>query len=121
MARIKRAQIRKVRRKKLLKRAKGFFQQRGTTYRQAHEAVMKAESYAFRGRKERKRQFRRLWIQRINAALLPTELNYSRFMHGLKLAGINLNRKVLADLAMNDPASFSAIVEQASAALHEAA
>lgn len=117
MARIKRAQIRKVRRKKVMKRAKGFFQQRGTTYRQAHEAVMHAQANAFRGRKERKRQFRSLWIVRINAALNDHELSYSRLIHGLKLAGIDLNRKVLADLALNDPAAFGAVVQQAKAAL----
>jgi len=117
MARVKRAQIRKVRRKKLMKRAKGFFQQRGTTYRQAHEAVMHAESNAFRGRKEKKRQYRSMWIVRINAALNDHELSYSRFIHGLNEAGIDLNRKVLADLALNDPAGFSAVVEKAKAAL----
>jgi large subunit ribosomal protein L20 len=119
MARIKRAQIRKVRRKKLLKRASGFYQQRSKTYRQAHEAVMHAEANAFRGRKERKRHFRRLWIVRINAALNEHELSYSRFIHGLTLAGVTLNRKVLADLALNDPAGFSAVVAQAKAALND--
>ena len=117
MARIKRAQIRKVRRKRVMTRAKGFFQQRGKTYRQAHQAVLKAESNAFRGRKERKRHFRRLWIVRINAALRPHQLNYSSFIHGLNKAGVNLNRKVLADLALNDPAAFGQVVAQAKSAL----
>jgi len=117
MARVKRAQIRKVRRKKLMKRAKGFFQQRGTTYRQANEAVMKARANAYRGRKERKRHFRRLWIVRINAALNDHELNYSQFINGLNRAGIDLNRKVLANMALHDPAGFAAVVEKARAAL----
>ena len=117
MARIKRAQIRKVRRKKLMKRAKGFFQQRGTTYRQANEAVMKARANAYRGRKERKRQFRRLWIVRINAALNEHDMNYSTFINGLNKAGIDLNRKVLANMALHDPASFAAVVQKARVAL----
>ncbi len=117
MARVKRAQIRKVRRKRVMTRAKGFFQQRGKTYRQAHQAVLKAEAYAFRGRKERKRHFRRLWIVRINAALRPHGMSYSVFIHGLNQAGIPLNRKVLADLALNDAAAFGSIVGQAKSAL----
>ena len=115
--RIKNAAIRKTRRKKLFKRAKGFRGARGTTLRQTHQAVMKAEAYAFRGRKERKRQFRALWIVRINAALLQHELKYSRFIHGLKLAGVTLDRKVLAQLAIDDSAAFGQVVEQAKAAL----
>ena len=117
MARITNAAIRKSRRKKLFKKSKGFRAARRNTLRQAHQAVMKAEAYAYRGRKERKRQFRRLWITRINAALRPHEMNYSRFIFGLKQAGITLDRKVLADLALHDPAAFEAVVTQARTAL----
>ena len=117
MARIKRAQIRKTRTKKLFKRSKGFFGARGTTRRQTTEAVLKARAYEFRGRKEKQRQFRALWITRINAALMGTDLNYSRFIHGLKLAGIDLNRKQLSEMAIHDPAAFDAVVGQAREAL----
>ncbi len=117
MARIKRRQIRKVRLRKLFKRAKGFFNTRGNTLRQAHEAVMKAQRYKFRGRKEKKRQYRRLWIVRLNAALRPLGMSYSRFMHGLKVAGVELDRKQLSELAIHDSATFSAIVDQARAAI----
>jgi large subunit ribosomal protein L20 len=117
MARIKRAQIRKTRTKKLFKRSKGFFGARGTTRRQTTEAVLKARAYEFRGRKEKKRQFRALWITRINAALMSTDLNYSRFIHGLKLAGVDLNRKQLSEMAIHDPAAFDAVVGQAREAL----
>jgi large subunit ribosomal protein L20 len=117
MARIKRAQIRKTRTKKLFKRAKGFFGARGTTRRQTHEAVLKAKAYEFRGRKEKKRQYRALWITRISAALMPTDLNYSRFIHGLKLAGVDLNRKQLSEMAIHDPAAFEAVVGIAREAL----
>ena len=111
MARIKRAQIRKTRTKKLFKRSKGFFGARGTTRRQTNEAVLKAKANEFRGRKEKKRQFRALWITRINAALMPHELSYSRFMHGLKEAGVEIDRKVLAELAVSDPKAFGALAE----------
>jgi len=117
MARIKRAQIRKTRTKKLFKRSKGFFGARGTTRRQTHEAVLHAKANEFRGRKEKKRQFRSLWIVRINAALMSTDLNYSKFIHGLKLAGVDLNRKQLSELAIHDPAAFEAVVGQARDAL----
>ncbi len=117
MARVKGAQNRKARKKKLFSKSKGFFQARNNRLRQANEAVMKAESYKFRGRKEKKRQFRRLWIIRINAALGPHDLKYSRFIHGLKLAGVELDRKVLADLALHEPEAFGAVVDQAKAAL----
>ncbi len=117
MARIKRAQIRKTRTKKLFKRSKGFFGARGTTRRQTSEAVMKAKAYAFRGRKEKKRQYRALWITRINAALMPHELSYSRFIHGLKTAGVDLNRKQLSEMAIQDPAAFEAVVATAREAL----
>lgn len=116
MARVKRAQIRKVRKKKLFKRAKGFFLGR-KLYRQAKEHVLRAQAQEFVGRKLRKRHFRRLWTQRINAASRLHGLPYSRLIHGLKLANIELNRKVLADLAINDPAAFGKVVEAAKAAL----
>jgi large subunit ribosomal protein L20 len=116
MARVKRRQIRKTRLRKLFKRSKGFFNTRRNTLRQAHEAVMKAQSYKFRGRKEKKRQYRRMWIVRINAALRPLGMSYSRFMHGLKLAGVSLDRKQLSELAIHDAATFGAIVERARAA-----
>jgi large subunit ribosomal protein L20 len=117
MARIKRRQIRKVRLRKLFKRAKGFHLCRKNTLRQANQAVMKARAYAFRGRKEKKRQYRRLWIVRINAALRPLGLSYSRFMHGVKRAGIEIDRKQLSELAIHDPAAFQAVVGQAQSAL----
>lgn len=117
MARVKRAQIRKTRKKKLFKRAKGFFLGR-KIYRQALEHVMRAEAQEFVGRKLRKRHFRRLWTQRINAASRQHGLPYSKFMHGLKLANISLNRKMLAHLAVADPAAFTAVVDQAKAALN---
>ena len=117
MARIKRAQIRKTRTKKLFKRSKGFFGARGTTRRQTNEAVLKAKANEFRGRKEKMRQFRALWITRISAALMPHELSYSKFIHGLKLAGVDLNRKQLSEMAIHDPAAFEAVVGTAREAL----
>jgi large subunit ribosomal protein L20 len=117
MARIKRAQIKKVRTKKLFKRSKGFFGSRRTLRRQAHEAVMHAMKNAFIGRKQKKRQYRQLWITRINAALMPHQLSYSVFMHGLTKAGIAVDRKQLSELAIHDPAAFGSIVEKARAAL----
>jgi large subunit ribosomal protein L20 len=112
MARIKRAALSRVRKAVLFKRASGFFLGRGRL-RQAMEHVDRARRFAFRGRKEKKRHFRGLWIVRINAALAPHGISYSRFIHKLKLANIKLDRKILADLAMNDPAGFNAVVEQA--------
>lgn len=120
MARIKRAQIRKTRTKKLFARSKGFHLARSKTRRQAHEAVMHAKANAFIGRKQKKRQFRALWIQRIGAALMPHQLSYSKFMHGLTLAGISLNRKQLSELAIHEPDAFTGIVDQARAALQGA-
>ena len=117
MARIKRAQIRKTRTKKLFKRSKGFFGARGTTRRQTHEAVMHAKANAFRGRKEKKRQYRAMWIARISAALMPHEMKYSRFIHGLKTAGVDLNRKQLSEMSIQDPAAFEAVVATAREAL----
>jgi len=116
MARIKRAQIRKTRIKNLRRRVKGFFIGR-RRLRQAMEARMKADANMFIGRKQRKRHFRRLWTQRINAASRAHGLSYSKLIHGLKVAGVDLNRKMLADLAVREPAAFEAIVNQAKSAL----
>jgi len=116
MARIKRAMIRRTRIKKLRQRVRGFFMGR-RRLRQAMEAAMTGDRAMFVGRKMRKRDFRRLWTQRINAAARQHGLSYSRFIHGLKLAGIDLNRKMLADLAVSEPHAFGTIVAQAKAAL----
>jgi large subunit ribosomal protein L20 len=116
MARVKRAQIRRTRINKLRARVKGFFIGR-QRLRQAIEARMKADWFRFVGRKLRKRDFRALWTQRINAAARTHGLSYSRFIHGLKKAKIEINRKMLADLAVREPAVFGAIVGQAKAAL----
>jgi large subunit ribosomal protein L20 len=117
MARIKRAQIRKTRVKKLFSRSKGFFLSRNNTLRQANEAVMKARMHAYSGRKQKKRLYRAMWISRINAAVRPLEISYSQFMHGLALAGIEINRKMLSELAIHDTAAFADLVAQAKAAL----
>src|SRR6185503_20663710 len=118
MARIKRAQIRKTRKKNLFRRVKGFFLGR-RRLRQAIEARMKAEKREFIGRKQRKRQFRTLWTQRINAAARLHGLSYSRLIHGLKTAGISINRKMLADLAVREPSAFEALVSQARGAIDQ--
>ncbi len=116
MARVTRAKIRKTRKKALAKRTKGFFGGR-RRYRQALSLVMKADQQAYVGRKLRKRDFRRLWIQRISAATRPHGLSYSKFIHGLKLSDIQIDRKSLAALAIDDPDSFAALVEKAQEAL----
>ncbi|WP_333784886.1 50S ribosomal protein L20 [Thermocrinis sp.] len=103
--------------KKILKLAKGFRGKRHTSYRRAKEFVFRALQYQYRDRRQRKRQFRRLWIARINAAVRPYGLSYSKFMHGLKKAEITLNRKMLAEMAVRDPEGFSKIVEIAKKAL----
>ena len=105
------------RRKKVLKLAKGYFGAKSKHFKMAKEAVMKSGNYAYIGRKQKKRDFRRLWITRISAAAKSCGINYSRFMNGLKKAGIDLNRKMLADLAVNDKAAFAALAEKAKAAL----
>ncbi|HEY8443654.1 MAG TPA: 50S ribosomal protein L20 [Clostridia bacterium] len=115
--RIKRAVNAVKKRRKILKLAKGYFGGKSKLYRVARQAVMKSLMYAYIGRRLRKRDFRKLWIARINAAARLNGLSYSRFMYGLKNAGINLNRKMLADLAVNDAAAFSALAEKAKAAL----
>ena len=102
----------KNRRKKILNLAKGYFGRRSTNNRIAKDAVAKAGQYAYRGRKEKKRDFRKLWIARISAAVKAEGLNYSQFMHGLKLADIQLNRKTLSNMAIEDKVAFKALVEQ---------
>jgi large subunit ribosomal protein L20 len=117
MARIKRGVTARARHKRVLEQAKGYYGRRKNTIRVARQAVEKAGQYAYRDRKAKKRSFRALWIQRINAAVREQGLTYGVFTHGLKLAGIELDRKLLADLAMNEPQSFAAIIEQVAAAL----
>lgn len=118
MAHVKRGVTSHARHKKVLKLAKGYRGRRKNTIRIAMQAVEKAGQYAYRDRKVRKRTFRALWIQRINAAARMNDMTYSRFMNGLKLAGIELDRKVLADLAVREPDAFKAIADQAQAALN---
>ena len=117
MARVKRGVIARRRHNKVLSRAKGYYNARRKVYRVANQAVIKAGQYAYIGRKQRKRQFRALWIVRINAAARQFGLSYSRMMNGLKKAEITLDRKVLADIAVHDIAAFGAIAEKAKAAL----
>lgn len=111
--RIKRGVNAVKKRRKILKQAKGYFGAKSKLYRVAREAVMKSLMYSYIGRKARKRDFRKLWIARINAACRLNDISYSKFMHGMKLAEIGLNRKVLADMAISDPAGFTALVNQA--------
>ncbi|MGN0812818.1 MAG: 50S ribosomal protein L20 [Candidatus Coproplasma sp.] len=115
--RIKRSVNALKKRRKILRLAKGYFGCKSKNYRIAREAVMKSLNYAYVGRRLRKRDMRQLWIARINAAARINGLSYSKFMHGLKVAGINLNRKVLADLAVNDAVAFAALAEKAKAAV----
>ena len=117
MARVKGAMMTRKRRKNVLRLAKGYWGSKSKHFKMANQAVMKSMTYAYVGRKLKKRDFRKLWITRINAAAKMNGMNYSTFMHGLKLAGIELNRKSLADLAVNDKAAFTALVEKAKAAL----
>ena len=116
MARVKRGVTTKAKHKRLLVQAKGYYGRRKNTIRVARQAVEKAGQYAYRDRKVKKRSFRGLWIQRINAGVRAEGLTYSQFMHGLKLAGVELDRKVLADIAMHEGEAFSAIIAQAKAA-----
>ena len=113
MARIKFAKVTRARRKKVLKAAKGYWGAKSKHFKMAKQAVMKSGNYAFIGRKQKKRDFRKLWITRISAQAKVCGMNYSTFMCGLKKAGIDLNRKMLAELAVNDKAAFAALVEQA--------
>ena len=117
MARVKRGVQARARHKKVLKEAKGYYGARRKVYRVANQAVTKAAQYSYRDRRQRKRQFRRLWIVRINAAAREFGLSYSRFMDGLNKAEIEIDRKVLADLAVHDLAAFGALAEKAKASL----
>ena len=117
MARVKGAMMTRKRRNKVLKAAKGYWGAKSKHFKMAKQAVMKSGNYAFAGRKLKKRDFRRLWITRISAACKANGTNYSTFMNGLKKANVTLNRKMLAELAVNDKAAFAALVEQAKAAL----
>ena len=113
MARVKRSVHAKKKRRETLERAKGFRGDANSHYKKAKEAVIKAETYAYRDRRNRKRDFRRLWITRINAAARLNGMSYSQFIHGMQLAGIELDRKVLADIAVRDPEMFSRFAEAA--------
>jgi large subunit ribosomal protein L20 len=117
MPRVKRGTVRRAKRKKLLARAKGFYQTKSKLYRAAKQSVDTALKYAFVGRRLRKRDFRRLWVTRINAAARENGLSYSQFIKGLAVAGITIDRKMLADLAVTEPAAFAALVTQAKNAL----
>ena len=117
MARVKGAMMTRKRRNKMLKLAKGYWGAKSKHFKMAKEQVMKSGNYAFTGRKLKKRDFRSLWITRISAQAKVNGINYSKLMHGLKLADVNLNRKVLADIAVNDAAAFTALTETAKAKL----
>ena len=117
MPRVKRGTVRRAKRKKLLKRAKGFYQTKSKLYRAAKESVDTALKYAYVGRKNKKREFRRLWVVRINAAARENGITYSQLVRGLKAAGSTLDRKMLADLAVTQPAAFAKVAAQAKAAL----
>ena len=117
MARVKGALATRKRRKKVLKLAKGYWGAKSKHFKMAKEAVMKSGQYAYIGRRQKKRDFRRLWITRISAACKLNGINYSQFMYGLKKADITLNRKMLSEIAIHDPAAFTALVEKAKAAL----
>ena len=117
MARVKGAMMTRKRRKKVIKLAKGFWGSKKNHYKMANQQVMKSGVYAYVGRKLKKRDFRRLWISRISAACKQNDINYSRFMNGLKRAGVSLNRKMLSEIAISDSQGFAALVENAKAAL----
>ncbi|MBQ2813303.1 MAG: 50S ribosomal protein L20 [Clostridia bacterium] len=117
MARIKGATMTRKRRNKVLRMAKGYYGSKAKLFKTAKQAVMKSGQYAYIGRKLKKRDFRRLWISRISAAAKANGMNYSTLINGLKKAGINLNRKMLSEIAISDPAAFTAICEKAKAAL----
>jgi len=118
MARVKGGTVTRRRRKRVLKLAKGYYGAKHRLFKVAKQQVMKSYMYAFRDRKQNKRNFRKLWIARINAASRMNGLSYSKFMHGLKLAGIDMNRKMLADLAVNDSVAFTSLTDQAKDALN---
>ncbi len=117
MPRVKTGVVRRRRHKRVLKLAKGFFQGRRKHFRKAKEQIERSTVYAYRDRKQKKREFRKLWIIRINAACRLNDINYSSFINGLNKAGIELDRKILADMAMNDAAAFTSVVTSAKAAL----
>jgi len=118
MARVKGAMMTRKRRNKVLKLAKGYWGSKSKHFKMAKEAVMKSGNYAFRDRRAKKRDFRKLWITRISAAVKPYGINYSRFMNGLKKAGVDMNRKMLSEMAIHDPAAFGTLVETAKNALN---
>ena len=118
MARVKSGIITKAKHKKILKQAKGYFGSKHLLYKTAHEQVMHSLKYAYIARKQNKRNFRKLWIARINAAARMHDLSYSKLMHGLKLANVNVNRKMLSEIAISDPDSFAKICETAKSKLN---
>ena len=118
MSRVKNSVATRARRKRVLKLAKGYFGRKSTVFKMANQAVIKSAMYAYRDRRANKRNFRKLWIARINAACRLNGLSYSKFIHGLNLAGITLNRKVLADMAVNDAQGFAALCETAKSKLN---
>ena len=118
MARVKGGTISRARHKKVMKQAKGYFGSKHRLYKSAKEQLMHSGQYAFRDRKQRKREFRKLWIARINAAARQNDISYSKLMHGLKLAGVDMNRKMLADIAYNDSKTFAQLAETAKKALN---
>ncbi|SDX60213.1 MULTISPECIES: 50S ribosomal protein L20 [Salimicrobium] len=117
MPRVKGGTVTRQRRKRVLKLAKGYYGSKHALFKTAKQQVMKSGQYAYRDRRQRKRDFRKLWIARINAAARMNDISYSRLMHGLKLAEVEVNRKMLADLAVNDEAAFTSLVDQAKTAL----
>ena len=117
MARVKRGPVTRRRRKRVLVLAKGYYGSKHSLFKTAKQQVMKSGQYAYRDRRQRKRDFRKLWITRINAAARLNDISYSQLMHGLRTAGIEVNRKMLADLAINDEKAFTALVDQAKAAV----
>ena len=119
MPRLKGGVVSRKRRKRVLKLAKGYFGSKHTLYKTANEQVMKSLQYAYRDRRQKKRDFRKLWITRINAAARMNGLSYSKLMHGLKLAGIEVNRKMLADLAVSDAAAFATLANTAKEAMNK--
>ena len=119
MTRVKGGTVAKNRRRKVLKQAKGYFGSKHRLFRTAQEQVMHSGAYAYRDRKQRKRDFRKLWITRINAACKANDISYSKFINGLKIASIDINRKMLSEIAINDPSAFSILVKQAKDALEK--
>src|SRR5690625_426420 len=117
MPRVKGGTVTRARRKRVLKLSNGYYGSKHKLFKTAKQQVMKSGQYAYRERRQRKREFRKLWIARINAAARLNDISYSKLMHGLKVAGIDINRKMLSDLAVNDEKAFAALVEQAKAAL----